>query len=136
MSTPQGPAAVSDWAACREQTSPWFARRRADHALWRLSVPPSAPVLVLPEDASPPLIEWHGGLRWVQAPLAAGEALQSRARSAGGHAQLVRGPGDAGPVASNWGPALSPALEALHARLKHAFDPEGIFNPGRVASAW
>lgn len=131
-----GPQACADWTACREQTLPWFAQRPAGHALWRLSVPQSAPVLSLPETIGPPLIEWHGGLRWVQAPLAAGEALGSRARAAGGHAQLFRGPADTGPVASPWSAALSPALDALHARLKHAFDPEGIFNPGRVASAW
>ncbi|GAA4424828.1 glycolate oxidase subunit GlcE [Acidovorax lacteus] len=131
-----GPEAGADWVACREQTLPWFAQRQPDHALWRLSVPQAAPALALPEGIAPPLIEWHGGLRWVQAPLAAGEALQARALAVGGHAQLIRGPAGAGPVASHWGAALSPALEAVHARLKHAFDPEGIFNPGRVASTW
>jgi glycolate oxidase FAD binding subunit len=27
---------------------------------------------------------------------------------------------------------LPPALLAIHRRLKHAFDPKGIFNPGRM----
>jgi hypothetical protein len=27
---------------------------------------------------------------------------------------------------------LSPAVLALHRRLKQAFDPKGIFNPGRM----
>ena len=27
---------------------------------------------------------------------------------------------------------LDPALQTLHLRLKHAFDPQGIFNPGRL----
>ena len=27
---------------------------------------------------------------------------------------------------------LSPALMTIHRNLKHAFDPAGIFNPGRL----
>jgi glycolate oxidase FAD binding subunit len=30
----------------------------------------------------------------------------------------------------------SKALDAIHARLKHSFDPAGIFNPGRMAAGW
>jgi glycolate oxidase FAD binding subunit len=30
----------------------------------------------------------------------------------------------------------SAALEQIHARLKHSFDPAGIFNPGRMAPQW
>ena len=30
----------------------------------------------------------------------------------------------------------SKALEQIHSRLKHSFDPAGIFNPGRMARAW
>ena len=47
----------------------------AQRDLWRLSVPQTAPVLELPE---PPLVEWHGGQRWVRAAPADGAA---RARS-------------------------------------------------------
>jgi ammonium transporter len=38
--------AAPDWQACREQTLPWFAARlaRPGQALWRLSLPATAPV--------------------------------------------------------------------------------------------
>jgi glycolate oxidase FAD binding subunit len=130
-------AVAADWVACREQTLPWFADRaaRPGHALWRLSVPATAPVLNLPGGATP-LVEWHGALRWVQAPESDAEGLRAAASAVGGSASVF--------VASSAGPASagghfdlnSKALEAIHARLKHSFDPAGIFNPGRVARAW
>src|SRR5256885_11741500 len=64
--------AAADWQACREQQLPWFTARAPGHALWRLSVPQTAPALALPDGCTGPLIEWHGALRWVQAPRALG----------------------------------------------------------------
>lgn len=134
----QDPAAVAaDWAACREQTLPWFTARAAqpDHALWRLSVPATAPVLALPGSAQP-LVEWHGALRWVQAPASAAGALCEAARAVGGSASVfvapAQGRGDAGAPAQS----LPTVLAQIHARIKHSFDPAGIFNPGRMAPGW
>ena len=126
-----------DWAACREQTLPWFADRalRPDHALWRLSLPPTAPVLNLPA-AAQPLIEWHGALRWVQAPESAGDALREAARAVGGSATIFIASSAGGTSASGQFDLTLPALEQIHMRLKRSFDPEGIFNPGRMAAAW
>jgi glycolate oxidase FAD binding subunit len=31
---------------------------------------------------------------------------------------------------------LSPAVERLHSALKQAFDPNGVFNPGRMSEAF
>ncbi|WP_287878801.1 glycolate oxidase subunit GlcE [Acidovorax sp.] len=126
-----------DWQACREQTLPWFTARRGrpGQALWRLSLPATAPVLALPVGASP-LIEWHGALRWVQAPLAQGDALREAARAVGGSAALFMA--DGAEQSSVAGPLdlESSALAQIHARLKHSFDPAGIFNPGRMAPQW
>lgn len=36
--------AAIDWIACREQQLPWFQQPRLGDCLWRLSVPPTAPV--------------------------------------------------------------------------------------------
>jgi glycolate oxidase FAD binding subunit len=130
-------AVAADWAACREQTLPWFSDRaqRPGHALWRLSLPPTAPVLQLPA-AAQPLIEWHGALRWVQAPEAAGDALREAARAVGGSASVfIASSAGASSGGGQFG-LKSSALEQIHARLKHSFDPAGIFNPGRMARAW
>lgn len=128
---------AADWAACREQTLPWFAARaaRPADALWRLSVPATAPVLALPHGAQP-LVEWHGALRWVQAPEAAGEALRAAAEAVGGSATMFVAAGADGSGAGGAFGQKSPALERIHARLKHSFDPAGIFNPGRMAAGW
>ena len=126
-----------DWAACRDQTLPWFADRaqRPDHALWRLSVPATAPVLALPAGAQP-LVEWHGALRWVQAPEAAGDALRATANAVGGNASVFIAASAGGTSAGAQFDLKSRALEQIHARLKHSFDPAGIFNPGRMAPGW
>ncbi|MBV7543574.1 glycolate oxidase subunit GlcE [Acidovorax sp. sic0104] len=126
-----------DWTACREQTLPWFTDRAQHpaHALWRLSLPQTAPVLTLPA-AAQPLIEWHGALRWVQAPESAGPALREAARAAGGSATVFIAPREDSTGVSGQFDLQSSALEQIHARLKHSFDPAGIFNPGRMAQAW
>ncbi len=121
-------ATASDWAACREQTLPFFHPAPSpDMGLWRLSVAPTAPALMLPW---PQLIEWHGGLRWLWAPLEARNTLQQAALEAGGHATLFRPPTSAPGSTGRFAPA-APALHAIQQRLKAEFDPAGIFNPGR-----
>ena len=128
---------AADWTACREQTLPWFAERsaRPDDALWRLSVPAAAPVLALPQGAQP-LVEWHGALRWVQAPAAAADALQDAARAVGGNASLFVAARHDEQRTCGVFDLKSSALEQIHARLKRSFDPAGIFNPGRMAAGW
>ncbi|PJI99613.1 glycolate oxidase FAD binding subunit [Acidovorax sp. 69] len=128
---------AADWAACREQILPWFTDRaaRPDHALWRLSVPATAPALSLPGGAQP-LVEWHGALRWVQAPASAGDALREAAHAVGGSASVFIAAGDGKSSASGSFDLKSKALEQIHVRLKHSFDPAGIFNPGRMARTW
>ncbi len=141
-------ACAPDWLACREQTLPFFtqppaadAADAAGSALWRLSVAPTSPALDAPW---PTLIEWHGGLRWVWAPLSQAEPLRAWALSHGGHATLWRSPlvcadADMGPGSGSAAAALAalrftppaPALQAIHQRLKAEFDPHGLFNPGQ-----
>jgi glycolate oxidase FAD binding subunit len=92
-------------------------------------------VLALPGGVSP-LVEWHGALRWVQAPLAHGDVLREAARAVGGSASLFIADGAGGERAGGQFDLKSAALEQIHARLKHSFDPAGIFNPGRMAPQW
>jgi glycolate oxidase FAD binding subunit len=72
------------------------------------------------------LIEWGGCQRWVvnEADVAAMRAL---ATAAGGHATAFRGAKDGGVFAP-----LSPPLARIHRELKTRFDPDGLFNPGRL----
>lgn len=129
--------AAADWQACREQQLPWFTARAPGHALWRLSVPQTAPALALPDGCTGPLIEWHGALRWVHAPRALGHALRALAKAAGGSATVFRSEAAGQPGAEpDFEAQAADATAALHARLKQAFDPAGIFNRGRLAAAW
>jgi glycolate oxidase FAD binding subunit len=114
--------AAAYWNAVRDQALAFF---RADGALWRLSVPPATPPLALGGEQ---FIEWGGALRWLRTTRDAG-AVRTAVSAAGGHATLYRG-GDA--AHDEVFHPLAPGLVALHRRLKHAFDPEGILNPGRM----
>ena len=61
-------------------------------------------------------------------------ALQTLAASVGGSAVCFRPGSQVGLLASDdfgFTPA-SPALRQVQQRLKQAFDPNGIFNPGRL----
>jgi glycolate dehydrogenase FAD-binding subunit len=109
------------WTAVREQTLDFFAGSKP---LWRLSVKSTTPPLDLIGDQ---LIEWGGALRWLASDLPA-DVVRAAAANAGGHATLFRARGGAGPV---FHPLPAPLL-ALHQRLKRAFDPHGVLNPGRM----
>jgi glycolate oxidase FAD binding subunit len=87
-------------------------------------VPTTAAPLQLP---GAQLIEWGGGQRWWLTDAGA-EAVRAVAARAGGHATLFRNGDKAGGVFS----PLAAPLMGLHTRLKAAFDPAGIFNPGRM----
>jgi glycolate oxidase FAD binding subunit len=119
-------AVANDWTACRDQQLPWFAQR-GGRDLWRVSVPQTAPVLDLPER---PLIEWHGGQRWVRAPASDGARVRETALRAGGHATLFAA-GAQSPRLPRFSP-LAPPLDRIHRELKREFDPAGIFNRGRL----
>ena len=125
--------AVPDWTACRNQQLPWFTAR-AGRDLWRLSLPQTAPVLDLPE---PPLVEWHGALRWVSvdpADTAAAARIRAAAAQAGGNATLFIANNDQPMRTTARFDALKPPLDRIHRDLKKQFDPASIFNPGRMYS--
>ena len=109
------------WTQIRELGSP--ALEGAD-PLWRVCVPANTP-----HDAEmgASLIDWGGGLRWLRTQWQASE-IQSWAEQRGGHARLFKG---GGRDAAAFHP-LKPELLALHQRLKSAFDPAAILNPGRM----
>jgi glycolate oxidase FAD binding subunit len=122
---------------------------RQGHLLWRLSVPPARGWRVQPLLAwagARYVYDWAGGLVWAAVPEDAApartehvqaERVRAAARSLGGHAALIRAPAAMREALSRADHAALPGaadalggMRALHARLKAAFDPCGILNPG------
>jgi glycolate oxidase FAD binding subunit len=120
-------AATLWWLSLRDQTGDFFALSAADLArgecLWRLSVPATTRPVKLPGRQ---LIEWHGAERWWRTTAVPGE-VRAAAALAGGHATLIRGADKSGAVFM----PVSDVLMRIHKGLKQAFDPMGVFNPGR-----
>ncbi len=126
------PAADAEacWISVRDHLHPFFAHARAaDLPLWRLSVRSATPYTDLGGEQ---LVEWGGALRWL-ATSATSDArkVRSFAVANGGHATLFRAVEKTLPVFQ----PLDGALARLHVKLKAAFDPYGIFNPGRMLPA-
>jgi glycolate oxidase FAD binding subunit len=100
--------------------------------LWRIATPPStAPSLVaaLEPFGAQWLFDWAGGLTWLTLD---GDPARVRAAAAAasGHAILVRAPEAMRRIV----PALHPqanGVAALEARVRRAFDPNGVFETGR-----
>lgn len=114
------------WDSLREQSHGFFKPALAgERALYRLAVPAVAPATVPGGEA---LIEWGGAQRWCYAEDEA--ALQAAARDRGGVA--VRFRSAAGQSRNDTLPERSQAIRRIEKRLKKAFDPAGIFSPGRL----
>jgi len=94
-------------------------------SLWRLSVPAAASDIALDGDW---ILDWGGAQRWLSGTTSSADTIYTAATEVGGHATEFRGAHDRSTVFQS----LSPGLATLHQRLKVAFDPKGIFNPGRL----
>ncbi len=123
--------AAADWVALANQTLPFFNPPGDDQILWRLSLPPTAPVLDLP---SPPLVEWHGGVRWLWASAQQAVALRELTHRMGGHVTLwrVSRAGGADDLRLGFQSPQSAALQVISQRLQSEFDPHGVFRTGRL----
>ena len=112
------PQVAPDWALCRDQRLPWFEERGA-RELWRLS---RAADGAGAGPARAPLVEWHGGQRWVRVDAGDGARLRAAAARAGGHATLFapRAEGKALPAALH---ALTAPLDRIHARTQARVRP-------------
>ena len=111
------------WADVREQQLSIFA---GPSPLWRFSIKPSAQHFY--PDAEW-FIDWGGAQRWLRGDYEK-SALEKEAEKAGGQAGLFKGEDRGGEVFHR----QSPALQGIHQRLKSAFDPDRVFNPGRLYS--
>jgi glycolate oxidase FAD binding subunit len=120
--------ASSFWTGLRDQTDEFFAGAEKAVALgatlWRLSVPQTAPPLKLSGEQ---LVEWGGAQRWLCTSSAPG-LVREAAASVGGHATQYRAINKSAGVFE----PLKPPLDRIHRQLKTAFDPDGLFNRGRL----
>jgi glycolate oxidase FAD binding subunit len=131
--------AIELWRAIGEAAP--FAGLR-DSAIWRISVAPVRGAALGPEisralDAAW-FLDWGGGLLWAavaETGDAGAEIIRAAIRGSDGgntgHATLVKG----SPALRGAVPVFEPqpaALAALSRRVKDAFDPAHILNPGRM----
>jgi len=111
------------WAGLREQTLPFF---EGNQDLWKFSVRPTSPHFLSQGDW---LIDWGGAQRWLSGWHDHDE-LDTIAVTSGGEVSRVRG----GDRNSEVLPSLTGIRRELLIRMKQAFDPAGVFNPGRLYS--
>lgn len=117
------------WRSLADQALPFF-QAADDTPLWRIALPPLAPALGL-EGAS--VEDWNGQLRWLRSRMEPGR-LRERVRRLGGHATLYQQGLWAGDPSVPVFEPLDPVSLRLNRNLRQAFDPRGLFNPGRMAS--
>jgi glycolate oxidase FAD binding subunit len=98
--------------------------------IWRLSVPPRQAARIVDEIQPEGFqLDWGGGLIWIGAQQV--EVRRVRGALRGGHATLIRAPLDERRTSGVFEPQ-SPAIAAIAARFKAAFDPQNRLNPGRM----
>ncbi|MGI9275574.1 MAG: glycolate oxidase subunit GlcE [Endozoicomonas sp.] len=114
---------ASIWRDLREQQLSFFLD---DKPLWRFSIRSSAAHFLTDGDW---LIDWAGSQRWLRGHYSRME-LDKLAEDAGGTVSIFHGGDRQGEVFHQ--PA--PGLIALQKRIKASFDPDGLFNPGRLYS--
>ena len=108
------------WSDLKEHCLDFFSH---DSPLWRISLKPQNQLLRLPGKR---LIDWGGAQYWVKSD-AGFEALSERVMPYGGY---ITGFGGRDQGARSDVPP--DAVMKLNRRLKAAFDPAGILNPGRL----
>ena len=115
------------WKSIRELEHGFFNR---NETLWRFSMPSTTPYFDLPGKQ---LIDWGGAQRWYipdsNHDTEKRSALNQSIEALGGHATLFYT--NDSHSEERFHP-LTPALFALQRKLKHSFDPQGVFNPGRL----
>lgn len=112
-----------------------------DQIVWKISTAPTAgpgvAARILEQRQGQHFYDWGGGLLWIGFNPAGADddggatIVRGALADSGGHATLMRAP-DALRAAV---PVFQPqeaGKAALSARLKNAFDPSGVLNPGRI----
>ncbi|HSM29427.1 MAG TPA: glycolate oxidase subunit GlcE [Woeseiaceae bacterium] len=111
------------WSGLREMSLPFFTDAKD---LWCISLRSTRDHFMPDADW---LLDWRGARRWLAARDDS-DTLDHGARDVDGELWHVRGARNGAEVF----PDRSEAYRAMLLRLKRAFDPAGVFNPGRLYS--
>ena len=115
------------WLGIKNQAHEFFS---GAEKLWRCSHQPATKFY---DNIEHQLVEWNGALRWINSDI----DLRAIAQHYNGHATrypLNRCDSDSNynKQKTNIFQPLQPGVLKIHQRLKQAFDPENILNPGRL----
>jgi glycolate oxidase FAD binding subunit len=107
-----------------------------DNAIWRISLAPSKAadfVAGLSAHVHAHFYDWGGGLVWLSAEASPAAAIAIRAALAplGGHATLIRAAAEMREAIDVFEPLSAPLIR-LTKGVKASFDPDGVFNFGRM----
>jgi glycolate oxidase FAD binding subunit len=123
------------WAEIRDVALLAEPRGRA---VWKISTAPTAGTALFEslgcELGAEGYLDWSGGLVWLAVPAgedAGAATIRSALATLGGHATLVRAPATLRAAVDVFEPPKRHVM-ALTQRLKTAFDPKRILNPGRM----
>ncbi len=137
-----GPVALLDeknsrtlWQSVR-QVQPFATDAIRQRPLWRISCPPSKghEIAAAITPAAQMFYDWAGGLIWLAMPFSDepdAASIRSAVKKVDGHATLIRAPAAVRASVDVFEPQDA-GLRALNKRVKEAFDPKGVLNPGRM----
>jgi len=113
------------WLSLKNQQHDFFKQKN----LWRLSVPANTQIELT--DSHPQMFEWNGALRW----LTSEDSLFSTAKAHSGHTTRypIHESDENFEIKSDdfFQPLATPLMN-IQNKLKKAFDPNNILNPGRL----
>ena len=118
-------ASASLWRRVRD-VEPFRGREH----VWRICVAPLDGPRAAAAIGGEAFFDWQGGLVWL-ASAAEPETVRTAVARFGGHATLVRAPETVRAAVPVFPPREKGAA-ALEERVRRAFDPKGILNPGRM----
>ncbi len=135
-------ATPSETLSAKESVALWIGVRDVEalavkpgDQIWRISVAPQEAPRVIAQlkkqFSLQHLLDWGGGLIWLAHEASADHGIAIRQAAAPGHATLFRADAEARAQLEVFQP-LPPPLASLTSRVKQAFDPKGLFNPGRM----
>ncbi len=125
------------WQSVR-QVKPFASEASRQRPLWRISTAPARghEVAAAITPAAQMYYDWAGGLIWVAMPYGDepdAAHIREAVAAVGGHATLVRASASVRAASDVFQPQDA-GLAALGKRVKDAFDPKGVLNPGRMTA--